>query len=118
MARRSPFKISSPGTLVGLVIAVGDALDADDYVDTVSGSASNSGLTISNEQANAAAETVDGTTYAIGKAITFDVAAASDMVPSKPPGIEYELFFTITTTAGESLRIKKTITVESRLEAL
>lgn len=118
MARRGPFKISSPGTQVGLVIAVGDALARDDYVDTVSASASDGDLTITNEQASDAAETVDGVEYAAGKAITFDVAASSDMVPSKPPGIEYELFFTITTTAGESLRIKKTITVESRLEAL
>lgn len=118
MARRGPFKISSPGTQVGLVIAVGDALARDDYVDTVSTSASDGDLMITNEQASDAAETVDGVEYAAGKAITFDLAAASGMTPSAPPTTEYEVYFDITTTGGEAHRIKKTVTVETRLEAL
>lgn len=105
MATARPFKISTPGTLVGLLIGL-DSLDDGDTVDTVSGSASDGDLTINNEGANDAAETIDGVTYEIGEAIRFDVTAASGMTPG-----DFTLYFTYTTANGESIRVSAEIQV-------
>lgn len=97
--------ISGPGDLNDLVLALADLADGE-TVSTIIESTADDPLIVENAAASVDAYVVDGTTYAAGEAITFDLRVA-DSVVSK----ECWVYFDYDTSGGERFRKKHRVKI-------